>query len=205
VVRDTLVGLDKKPVMAGYIPYWELTDGDMTAVLRTAMDPRAAAPAVRAAVWSIDPEAVLGEMRTMDQVISDSVAQRRFQMLLIVSFAVTALLLAAIGIYGVVSWSVARRKNEIGIRMALGAKAFDVQRMVLREGLRPVVFGVVAGIGLALGLGRVLASFLFGVTAHDPLTIAEVSALLVGVSALACLVPARRATSAEPLDALRYE
>ena len=115
VVKDTLVGLDKKPVMAGYIPYWELTDGDMTAVLRTAMDPRAAAPAVRAAVWSIDPETVMGEMRTMDQVVSESVAQRRFQMLLIVAFAGTALLLAAIGIYGVVAWSVARRKNEIGI------------------------------------------------------------------------------------------
>ena len=169
------------------------------------MDPRAAAPAVRAAVWSIDPETVMGEMRTMDQVVSESVAQRRFQMLLIVAFAGTALLLGAIGIYGVVAWSVARRKNEIGIRMALGAKASDVQRMVLRDGLRPVAFGLVAGVGLAVGFGRVLASFLFGVTAHDPMTIVEVSALLVGVSALACLIPAHRATSAEPLDALRYE
>jgi predicted permease len=205
VVKDTLVGLDKKPVMAGYIPYWELTDGDMTAVLSAAMDPRAAAPALRGAVWSVDPEVVLGELRTMEQVISNSVAQRRFQMLLIVAFAVTALLLAAIGIYGVVAWSVARRKNEIGIRMALGARASGVRGMVLREGLRPVAFGLAAGVGLAAAMGRIMASFLFGVTAHDPATIAEVSVLLLGVGSLACLIPAHRATSAEPLDALRYE
>jgi putative ABC transport system permease protein len=156
-------------------------------------------------VWSIDPDSVVGEVRTMQHVVSDSVGRQRFQMRLIAGFAASALLLACIGIYGVLSWSVSRRRNEIGIRMALGAHASDVHRLVMAQALRPVLFGLVAGVAAALALGRVLSSVLFGVSAHDPLTIAAVVAVLGAVAALACYIPARRAARIDPLEALRYE
>lgn len=205
VVRDVRVGLDKKPVFTMYVPYWQQNQPHMYAVLRTAMDPRGIAPALRAAVSSVDPDTVIGEMKTMQNVVSESVAQQRFQMRLIAGFAASALLLACLGIYGVVAWSVARRKNEIGLRMALGAGASGVERMVVAHALRPVLAGLLAGIIAALALGRVLTSLLFGVSAHDPLTIIAVTVVLAVVAAVACWLPAHRATRADPLKALRYE
>ena len=205
VVRDVREGMAEAPVLTVYVPYWYRSRTAMVAVLRTAIDPRAAAPAIRAAVWSIDPDTVIGEVRTMQNVVSDSVGQRRFQMWLITGFAASALLLACIGIYGVVAWSASRRRNEIGIRMALGARSGQVCRMVMGEALRPVFAGLLLGVAAALALGRVLNSLLFGVSARDPLTIVSVVAVLSGVAALACYIPSRRAAQHDPLNALRHE
>jgi len=205
VVRDVRVGPTEDPVNTVYVPYWYRSRLFMTAILRTAMDPRAIMRPLRVAAWSVEPQTAVGDVRALDEVVSDSVAQRRFQVWLTAAFALSALALACLGIYGVVSWSVARRRNEIGIRMALGAGRAAVRRMVVTEGMRPVLAGLVAGVGLALAAGRVMASMLFGVTPHDPLVIAGVSVLLALVAAGACYLPARRATLADPLGALRCE
>jgi predicted permease len=205
VVRDVRVGMAKAPVPTVYVPYWYRSRTAMEAVVRTSMDPRTLAGSIRSTVWSIDPDAVIGEVRTMQNVVSDSIGQRRFQMWLITGFATSALFLACIGIYGVVSWSVSRRRNEIGIRMALGARPGDVHRMVMAQALRPVFGGLLLGVAAALALGRVLNSVLFGVSAHDSFTIVPVVALLSGVAALACYLPSRRAARSDPLDALRHE
>ncbi|MGA3024731.1 MAG: ABC transporter permease [Bryobacteraceae bacterium] len=205
VVRDVRIGLAQQPVVTAYVPYWYRSRLSMSAVLRTSADPRAVAPALRSTVWSIDPDTVVGEIRTMGNVVSSSVGQRRFQVWLIAGFAASALLLACIGIYGVVSWSVARRRNEIGVRMALGATSGNVRRMVVAQGLRPVLAGLALGIAAALGSGRVLGSLLFGVSPRDPWTIGGVVLVLAAVAALACYIPARRTTLADPLEALRYE
>jgi putative ABC transport system permease protein len=144
-------------------------------------------------------------MRTISEVLDESVAQRRFQMILVASFAATALLLACLGIYGVVSYSVARRTGEIGIRAALGARPGNLYGLILRQGMVPVAAGLALGVAAALAVGRMLASFLFEVRARDPFTIAAVSALLAAIAIAACLVPALRAARVEPTRALRYE
>ncbi|HTQ87159.1 MAG TPA: ABC transporter permease [Candidatus Solibacter sp.] len=206
VVRDVRPGLAKEPVLTAYFPYWYRNGRlSMTAVLRTSNDPRGIAPAMRSTVWSIDPDTVVGEIRTMQNVVSNSVGQRRFQVMLIAGFAVSALLLSCLGIYGVVSWSVARRRNEIGVRMALGATSGNVRRMVVAQGLRPVLAGLAAGILASLASARVLSSMLFGVSPRDPWTIGAVVLALAAVAALACYIPARRTTLSDPLEALRYE
>jgi putative ABC transport system permease protein len=141
----------------------------------------------------------------MQQILDESVAARRFEMYLAVGFAFSALLLASLGIYGIVSFSVARRTREIGVRLALGARGPELIAMVFREGMRPAVIGLAAGLIAALLSGRLLASQLFGVTARDPLTISTVTVLLLAVAACACFVPARRATRIDPVRALRFE
>lgn len=207
VVGDVRVAsLDKEPGLAMYYPHWHGRVRSRASLLvRTAMDPLAAAGALRAAVWSVDPDVPVPEVRTMQEVVNASVAQRRFQMWLVAAFAIIALLLAAIGIYGVVSYSVARRRNEIGIRMALGARAGDVRRMVLWQGMAPALAGLAAGIGAALALGRVLGSLLYQVKPADPAILALVAALLAAVALAACWIPARRAIQTDPITALRYE
>ena len=205
VVRDVSIGLGKQPVVTVYVPYWIRNRPFINVVLRTAADPRAAARSIRQAVWSLNPDTVIGEVETMEGILSEAAAGRRFQVVLIAAFAGSALLLACVGIFGVVSWSVARRRGEIGVRMALGARRGDVQRMVIVQGLQPVLVGLAAGLLTALGLGGVLGSLLFGVSPRDPLTYAVVGVTLAGVAALACYIPARRASSADPLEALRYE
>jgi putative ABC transport system permease protein len=205
VVRDVRPGAGKEPVVTAYFPYWYRNRLSMTVVARTSGDPRSLAPAIRSAVWSMDPDTVVGEIQTMQNVVSTSVGQRRFQVMLIAGFAASALLLACIGIYGVVSWSVARRRNEIGVRMALGATSGNVRRMLVVQGLRPVIVGIILGIAAALASGRLLNSLLFGVSARDPWTICGVAVTLAGVAALACYLPARRTTLNDPLEALRYE
>jgi putative ABC transport system permease protein len=205
VVRDVRTGLAQQPVVTAYVPYWYRNRFSMYAVLGTSADPRMLAPAVRSTVRSIDPDTVVGEVRTMQNVVSSSVDQRRFQVMLIAGFAASALLLSSIGIYGVVSWSVVRRRHEIGVRMALGATSGNVRRMVMAQGLRPVLAGLAVGIAAALGSGRVLSSLLFGVSPRDPWTIGGVVLVLAAVAAVACYIPARRTTLADPLEALRYE
>jgi len=205
VAADVRAGIAQDPPMTVYTPYWYRNRTAITLVVRTPLSAAAMVPGVRAAVGSVNPEAAISDVRTMDQVLSDSVAERRFEMYLVGGFAVFALLLATLGIFGVVSWTVARRKNEIGIRMALGATAGDVRRLMVAQGMRAVVAGLTIGVAAALALGRALSNLLFGVSARDPLVFLSVIAFLAAVSLAACYVPALGATRANPVDVLRNE
>ena len=205
VVGDVRTSLQQGPVVTVYFPYGFEPVSEVALLVRTAMDPRSVAAAVRSEIWKVDPEIPVQQMKTMEEVISEAAAPRRFQMLLVLLFAASALLLASLGIYGVVSYTVAQRTNEIGIRVALGAHTADVYRMVLRQGLTPVVLGLVAGVAVALALGRLLTTLLFEVSPADPLTISAVILALAVVAAFACTVPALRATRVDPMSALRYE
>jgi predicted permease len=202
-IRST--SLDKEPVPIIYIPYWQRPRLSAALLVRTAMDPRGIATGLRDVIHQVDADVPVPEMQTLQEVMSDSVAQRRFQMTLVMLFAGAALALAGFGIYGVVSYSVARRRTEMGIRMALGAGTGGLQRMVLWQGIRPVVAGLGVGIVGALAAGRILSSLLFQVSARDPLTIGGVALVLLAVSVVAALAPARRATHVDPMKALRFE
>jgi putative ABC transport system permease protein len=197
--------LDQKPVDMLYIPLWQRPQNSSSILVRTAMDPKAIAGALRAAVWSGDSDVPVPEERTLEQILSESVARRRFQMALVLLFAGAALALAAFGTYGVVSHAVARRRSEIGIRMALGAAQGQVLRLVLRQGMTPVFAGLAAGALAALAIGSYVASLLFEVSPRDPAAFAIAAAVLIAVSALACWIPARRAARIDPLNAIRYE
>jgi ABC-type antimicrobial peptide transport system permease subunit len=188
-----------------YRPYWEWAPRRVLLVARAAGDQLSIGGAMRAAVRSVDPDVPLTQIRTMEEVLEESLAQRRFQMLLAAVFAATALLLASLGIYGVVSYSVARRTNEVGLRMALGAQAGNVYGMVVRQAMAPVVVGLAAGVAGALAAGSVLASLLYDLSPRDPATIAGVAVLLTAVGVAACSVPALRATRVDPLESLRCE
>ena len=206
VTRDVRgTSLDHEPVNMLYLPYWQRTRLSAALLVRTAMDPRAAAASLRSAIWQLDAEVTIPQVRTLDEVMSQSVAQRRFQMMLVFLFAAAALALAAFGAYGVLSYAVNRRTAEMGIRMALGAARGHVLRMVLRQGMTPVVAGLMAGGAAALLLGRYLESLLFQVSPREPLAFVISGTLLLVVSAGACFVPARRATRVDPLEALRFE
>jgi predicted permease len=202
-VRTT--GLEEQTVPIAYISYWLVPLDAVSYAVRTAGDPTAFATPIRKAVWSIDPALPVTNLRTMDQVVSKSVAQPRFLTTLAGLFSLTALLLAALGIYGVVSYVVAGRTNEIGLRMALGAEARNVLGMVLGQGMRPIFAGLVVGLAGATLLARFMESLLFEVSARDPLVFLGVSVLLIAVSLLACYIPARRAARVDPMRALRYE
>ncbi|MBO0726530.1 MAG: ABC transporter permease, partial [Blastocatellia bacterium] len=163
------------------------------------------APAIRRAVWAEDKDLPLEEVATMEQITADATADSRFISIALGVFASIALLLGATGIYGVISCSVAERTREIGVRMALGAERFDVLRLVLAQGMKLALIGVALGLIAAFGLTRLMKSLLFGVSATDPLTFAAIAALLVLVAALACWIPARRATKVDPMVALRCD
>jgi putative ABC transport system permease protein len=197
--------LDQNPVDMLYIPLWQRPQYSSSILVRTAMDPKSIAAALRAVVWSADGDVPVPQERTLEQIMSESVARRRFQMTLVLLFAIAALALAAFGTYGVVSYAVARRRAEIGIRIALGARRGRVLRLVLRQGMTPVFAGLAAGALAALAIGSYVSSLLFEVSPHDPLAFAIAAAVLVAVSALACWIPARRAAGLNPLDAIRYE
>jgi len=199
------VSLNKTPSLTVYVPYWQRFQNQASLAVRTSLDPMAASSAIRAAIRQVDRELPVPAFRTMEEIVSESVAQRRFQMSLVLLFAAAALLLASLGIYGVVSYSVAQRTNEMGIRMALGAQPGSIRRMVLGQSLLPVCGGLVAGVVASMALGRLLGSLLFGVSAWDPATIASVLILLITVAASATLPPVRRATGVDPASALRYE
>jgi ABC-type antimicrobial peptide transport system permease subunit len=169
------------------------------------MDPRGAATAVRQAIHATDAEVPIVALRPMGELVSKSVEPRRFQMLLALLFAVSAMLLASLGIYGVVAYSIEQRRRELGIRLALGAKLSDVRRMVLQQGMAPVLAGLMIGIGASIVTGRLIESLLFGVRALDPFTVATVAFVVVTVGVAACYLPARRATKVDPMAALRYE
>jgi ABC-type antimicrobial peptide transport system permease subunit len=174
-------------------------------VLRSKADPSTLMGPVRRAVQEIDPREVIYNVATLEQVVANSLAARRFSMMLLGVFAALALALACVGIYGVISYLVKQRTNEIGVRMALGAQRTDVLRLILGEGTRMALIGVAIGIVAALGLTRLMRNQLFGVSAQDPLTFGGVALCLVIVAIAACYVPARRAMRVDPIVALRYE
>jgi putative ABC transport system permease protein len=200
-------GLDLPEEPGLYSPYTQAPPWKRwtSLVVRTQSDPTSMAGAVKQQVWKIDPQLPLTKVETMDEVASGSFAARRFNMSLLVIFAGLALVLAAVGIYGVMSYAVTQRTQEIGIRMALGARAVDVLRLIIRNGMTLISIGVVLGLAGAFALTRLLATLLFGVGPTDKLTFATVCAVLIFVALLACYIPARRATKVDPLVALRYE
>jgi putative ABC transport system permease protein len=177
----------------------------LTLVVRTNGDPSALAPAIRREVGLLDKNVTVSEVQTMDQVVSASTAQPRFYLFLLGTFAAVALVLAAVGIYGVMSYSVANRTHEIGIRMALGANEAVVLKLVTGQGMTLALAGALAGLAGALLLGGLMSSLLYGVRPTDPLTFVTVLLLLIAVAAVASYVPARRATKVDPIVALRYQ
>lgn len=202
-VRDR--GLQEDPGLMVYVPYWDRVPWSTAIAVRTAGDPLVAAGAIREAVWSVDSQLPVSDIQTMEHIESRSVSQRRFQIALLALFAGSALLLAALGTYGVLAFSVARRTNEIGIRMALGAQPGNILSIVMKRGLAPVALGIIAGIAGALACGRLIAGMLFGVSPSDWKTILAVSVLTALAALAACWIPARRAIRVDPLQALRYE
>ncbi|MGH9396420.1 MAG: ADOP family duplicated permease [Terriglobia bacterium] len=198
-------GLEQQPGPEIFVPYLQQPSFSMTFVLRAASDPHMLAGAVRNAVQRIDKNQPLFDVTTMDEVIANSIAPRRFKMLLLGLFALLALALAAVGIYGVIAYFCSQRTHEFGIRLALGAQRQDVLKLVIGQGLKLMLIGVGAGIIGALALTRFLSSLLYGVKATDPLTFIAVSLILAGVALLASYIPARRAMKIDPMVALRHE
>jgi len=211
VVNDVRgVSLEAGPSLSVYLPYWQglFARGDgigSSFGVKTTQDPAVMVPAIRAAIHSVDAEVVLSAFRTMEDLVEGSVSQRRFQTKLVLMFAAAAVLLASLGVYGVLSYTVTHRTTEIGIRLALGADRGAVRRMVLRQGLRPVAVAVIAAVPLAMLTASWLRSLLFGVTPQDPLTIGAACLALIMAAVLAAYLPARRAANLDPLTALRYE
>jgi putative ABC transport system permease protein len=198
-------GVDQPSRVEIYMPYYQNNSSQPTIVLETAGDPAALAAGLREAVRSVDPEIPLFAVRTLDEIISSQAAPRRLAVVLISVFAGVALLLAAIGIYGVMSYAVTLRTTEIGIRMALGAERDDISKMVLRFGVKMSFIGVAVGLVAAFGIARTMAGLLFQTSVTDPPTFSIVPLLLMGVAVVASYVPARRATRVDPLVALRSE
>jgi len=199
------IGLDTAPEPTVYWPHAELVMSAMTILVRTSNDPLALLSTIRNQLQQLDPELPMAAVVTMDQLLADSLSRSRFTMLLLGIFAVVALVLAAVGIYGLIAYSVTQRTQELGIRIALGAQRRDVLRLVLAQGTRLTLLGVAIGVLAALALSRLLGTLLFGVSATDPLTFAGVAGLLAVVALLACFIPARRATRVDPMVALRNE
>jgi putative ABC transport system permease protein len=198
-------GLDTSGTPALYVPQLQVPQSTLTLVVRTRAEPVSMIEVIRREIFAIDPEQAVFNVATMDQVLAESISLRRISMFLLVGFAALALLLAAIGIYGVLAQSVVQRTHEIGIRMALGAQIRDVLKLILGYGMKLAVLGIVVGIIGAFSVTRLIASLLFGVAATDPSTFVVIAALLGGVAFLACYLPARRATKADPVAALRAE
>ncbi|MBA3320532.1 MAG: ABC transporter permease [Pyrinomonadaceae bacterium] len=207
IVGDVKSGrLDAETGSQIYVPHaQDAAWGGLSLAVRTKSEPEALTAAVRGAVLAIDKNQPVYDIKTMDDTLSASIANSRLVVLLFGVFALFALLLATVGIYGVISYSVAQHTHEIGIRMALGAQRTDVLRLVVEQGMKLTLLGVVAGITAALVLTRVMASLLYGVSPTDPLVFAGVGLLLTIVALLACYIPARRASKVDPMVALRYE
>jgi putative ABC transport system permease protein len=203
------VSLIERPTLHVYLPYWQseasLYSDQVSLVLRTATTMPEAFSAIRTAIRQIDPELPVPAFRTMEETVDESVALRRFQMNLVLLVAAATMLLACLGIYGVVSHGVAQRTNEIGVRMALGAQAGDVQRLLFGQSGLPVAAGVAAGLIASVPLSRLLRSMLFGIGPTDWLTMWTAAALLGTAAAAAIYLPARRATRVDPLLALRCD
>jgi predicted permease len=205
IVGDTHeYGLEAPPRPTVYVNLFQRPRAVITLTMLSDADTQSINSAARGILQDLNPE-IPARFRTFSQVYSASLGSRRFNVILIGFFGLTALLLATAGVFGVMAYSVSRRTREIGVRVALGAGSRDVLRMILSQGLRTIFIGVVIGIAGSLALTRTVESLLFGVTATDPLTFGGVTLLLVGAALLACYIPARRATKVDPMVALRYE
>jgi putative ABC transport system permease protein len=198
-------GLNAETDPAYYVPATQAPLQDMTILVRTAGDPGAIVPSLRQAVWSIDPAQPIATVKTMEQIVSESIAQPRLNMALMGLFGGLALVLAAVGIYGLLSYAVTQRTREMGIRMALGAQVSDVLGLVLKQGMTLALIGEAIGLAGAFALTRLIRGLLFGVTPTDATTFIAVVGVLTTIALLACYLPARRATKVDPLKALRYE
>ena len=219
----TIVGVAKNTVRGSWVsppaeevflPYLQNRDylnaptppfAYLTLVVRTDRDPAALAPDIRQAIHSLDRNIPLSDIQTMDHVVAEATGQSRFYLILLGAFAVVALVLAGVGIYGVMSYSVSRRTQEIGIRMALGAQGRDVLKLVVFQGIIHALAGVAAGLAGALALSRLMTGLLYGTHPNDPATFVAVVLVLSGVAVAASYIPARRATKVDPMVALRYE
>jgi putative ABC transport system permease protein len=202
-VKHRSLSIESRPEV--YIPFAQIPFNSMGLVVRSTGDPANLIGAIREEVKQIDKNIPLFEVKTLERYVDDSLANARFNTLLIVIFASVALILTAVGLYGVMSYSVAQRAHEIGIRMALGAEARDVLRMVIGQGMKLAAVGAAAGLIGAYAVTRLASSLLYGVGATDPVTFAAIAVLLLAVAFIACWVPARRATKVDPMVALRYE
>jgi putative ABC transport system permease protein len=206
VIGDVLHnGLDTAPRPEMFVHYPQSPTPQMTYVVKTTGDPGSMLPAVKGAIREVNRNQTFSKTATMEELVGDSLRQRRFNLFLLGSFAVLALGLAGLGIYGVMSYSTKQRTHEIGVRMALGAQTRDILRLFVGEGLSLALIGVVIGVAGSLLLTQLMKGLLFGVSASDPATFAMIATLLMMVALLACYVPARRASKVDPLVALRYE
>ncbi|MGH9672552.1 MAG: ABC transporter permease, partial [Bryobacteraceae bacterium] len=206
VVSDVRgLGLDREPHPEVYLPHWQWPWHSADLTVRTGGDPRPLAAALRGEIRALDRNAVLSRVRTMEEVIGESVAQQRLRSMLLGLFAGVGLLLAAVGIFGVMSYAVAQRTHEIGIRMALGAEASHVRWKVVEQGLGLTLIGVALGLGTAFGVTRMMSTLLFGVTPTDWVTFVGSAVVLSAAALAACYLPARRATRVDPIIALRHE
>jgi putative ABC transport system permease protein len=206
VVADTKQrGLASDVVPEIFTPFEQWATPTMNLTIHSAVDPLSLVPALRKVIADADANVPLFSIQTMDEIISTTVASQRFNAAILGGFAGLAVLLAAVGIYGVMAYAVGQRTHEIGVRMALGAERADVLRMILRQGLGLALLGVAIGLGASFGLMRLMKTMVFGVTTSDPVTFAAVTGVLVGVALIACWIPAHRATKVDPVIALRYE
>jgi putative ABC transport system permease protein len=199
------LGLDAPPDPELFMPYTQWPSNEMALVLRTASEPSSLIPVVKKEIWRVDPDQPVADIKTMDELVSTEAAGRRFVLQLIGVFASIALVLAAVGIYGVVSYGTRQRTHEIGIRMALGARGRQILWLVAGQNAKWLLIGITTGVAGALALTRLLGAYLYAVRPTDPLTFAAVSLLLLAVALLAVNIPARRATKGDPMEALRYE
>jgi putative ABC transport system permease protein len=198
-------GLDADPTLTVYLPSYGSGPGAMQFAIHTAGNPAALTPTLRSILKEVDPNLPLSDVQTLDEIVSRSLAPRRFNMFLLAIFAGAALMLALVGIYGVLAYSVSQRTAEIGLRVALGATPARVLALVLGQGLRPILLGAAAGVLGAAALSQLVSSLLFGIKTLDPITYVMAAALMVGAALLSCYVPARRALRVDPVSALRQE
>jgi macrolide transport system ATP-binding/permease protein len=205
VVDARTVSLAKPDPMLIYVPYWYRVEPMAGLVVRTHQDPSEMADVIRQTIWSVDRGVPVPTVRTLGGMVEDSVANQRFEMDLLLLFAVSALFLAGLGVYGVLTYSVTQRYREMGLRLALGAQRANVYWLVLRDGLLPVAIGAIVGIAVAFGSARVVSSLLFEVSPYDPVLSAGAVGVLLAIGTTACLLPARRAAAVEPMQALRTE
>jgi len=206
VVADAkTTSLDRTPPLMVYLPYWWRTRASLTLMIRTASEPESVIPAVRRAVHELDADIAIGNVRSLDRIVTASVAGRRYQTQLFLAFGIVALFIATLGVYAVTSYGVSRRRREMNIRVALGAGRSQVLSMVLRQGTMPIVAGVVAGAIGAFAIGSIVASLLFDVRPHDPAVIGAVTAIVAITGVSACLIAALRGLRLDPASALRDE